>query len=62
MSERRMRQLIKKIPGEQGWWHSSGEASFQSLATKLREHGVPAEVVLDVLTDAYLATAEEFGQ
>ena len=56
-----MRRRIREIPGDDGWWRTSGEDAYQDLAGRLREHGVPAEVVVDVLRGAFFAAAAEYG-
>lgn len=61
MTEGRMRRLVRGIPGDHGWFRVDNADTYIALAAKLREYGVPAEVVFDVLTDAYQATADEFG-
>lgn len=56
-----MRRRIRKIPGDDGWWRISGEEGYLALAVRLRECGVPAKVVVDVLTGAFNCAAAEYG-
>lgn len=62
MTDRTMRQHIRHIPGEQGWWHRDGKETYLRLAADLRAHGVPADVVVATLTAAYGAAVQELGE
>jgi hypothetical protein len=59
VTERKMRKFIAEIP-DNGWCDGVSQATFQQLATQLREYGVPADTVADVLNDAYWAAEAEF--
>ncbi len=56
-----LKKAIKKIPPDGEWWSSSGEDDFNDIAGKLKKHGVPDEVILDVLETAYSAVSGEYG-
>lgn len=55
MKEQRMRNAVLDIPGEAGWYCQRNLDTYQRLATTLRTWGMPAEDVMDLLTDAYWA-------
>lgn len=53
---------IHNLPNSDGgWWHVSGEETFQSIAAELLDHGVPVDTIQRILEFAYGAVAEEFG-
>ncbi|GAA3750200.1 hypothetical protein GCM10022379_18520 [Micromonospora maritima] len=61
MTDAALRRQIQQIPGGDGWWRTSGEDAYLDLAVRLREHGVPPDVALDVLRGAFHAAAAEYG-
>lgn len=57
-----VRQQIAEIPRrDDGWWHSANLVTYLRLADRLLAHGITPEEVVDILTDAYNATADEYG-
>lgn len=52
---------IDELPGDTGWWHQSDGERIRDAAMTLHQHGLPADVILDVIGDVYYATANEFG-
>lgn len=56
-----MREAIKQIPGQDGWWSSSGEETFLAVADRMLGAGMEADDVVEILEQAYGAVANEFG-
>jgi hypothetical protein len=56
-----LREAIKKIPGEEGWWKSYSEEEYIKLATELLDNGFSAERTYHFLCEAYMAVAECYG-
>ncbi len=56
-----LRKAIAEIPGSDGWWHSSGQDTFEELAERLLAAGMTTEDALGILEGAYGAAAGEFG-
>lgn len=54
-----MRRLVSQIPPAGGWKQQAAGQSFQDLATKLRDYGVPADDVVEILVQAYEAAERE---
>jgi hypothetical protein len=52
---------VEKIPGDSGWWHSSGAEDFVVLGAELIGKGLDRYEALEFLIRAYWATANEFG-
>lgn len=51
---------ITALPGRE-WWHTSSMERFLALAMKMRTLGLGDHDILDILSTAYAATANEFG-
>ncbi len=56
-----MRQWIKDLPGDDGWYHTQDGETFERLADTLEAAGVSSTLAEDVLTEAFGAVANEFG-
>lgn len=54
-------ELVDNIPDEDGWWHMSTRDTFINVATTLVESGFELDDVYAILSDLYVATANEFG-
>ena len=61
MSNEQLIDRIAKIPGENGWWTSAGQDTFESLGLRLVGTGMRPQEVIEVLEEAYWAVAEQFG-
>lgn len=59
-TEAEMRQAIHDIPGD-GWWKSSGEDVFNGLADQLLTRGFTWQEAVNVLSEAYAAVADQYG-
>lgn len=57
----KLEKQIAMIPGEDGWWNSSGEETFNEIALKLSDKGINDREIIDILSDCYYAVSEEFG-
>lgn len=55
------RKRLAEIPGETGWWHSSGEKAFVELAEELASVYLSEDKALELLETAYGAVSGEFG-
>lgn len=60
-SEDAFLSAIDKIPGGNGWWHSSGGETYIALGKQLTEHGFTYDEAVDILSSAYSAAADEYG-
>lgn len=56
-----LEKLVAAIPGEDGWWKSHAEDTYQDAARKLTESGFSDEEAVEFLTELYCAAAECFG-
>lgn len=54
-------ELVKAIPGADGFWKYRAELSYLTAAQAMVKAGMPEERVLDILTELYWDTAECFG-
>lgn len=54
-------ELVDTIPGDDGWWHMSTRETFINVAGTLVEAGFELDDVHAILSDLYVATANEFG-
>lgn len=61
MSRAMLYRSIAAIPGENGWWSSSGHVTFTEIADKLLSKGFTTDEALELLEKAYGAVAGEFG-
>jgi hypothetical protein len=61
MTPAMLQRSVARIPGDEGWWASSGGMTYQRLAATLVARGLTGVEVLDVLETAYAAAAGEFG-
>jgi hypothetical protein len=53
--------LIRAIPGPDGFYKSNAEASYMIAGTLMVTAGITVPEVLDILTQLYWATAECYG-
>jgi hypothetical protein len=56
-----VKDAIASFPGEDGWWHTSSQEDFESIARFLIQRGLLAGDVIDILGRAYGDVANEFG-
>lgn len=56
-----LKQRIKAIPGEEGWWKSGSEKAFYETAKQMIEKGFNEDETVDILEDLYGAVAECYG-
>ena len=56
-----VRDEIAGLPGGDGWWKSSGEDTYEELAADLMAHGYSGDEAVALLSTAYSAAAEEYG-
>lgn len=61
MDEEELLSKIAKIPGDEGWWHSHNGDTYVALAKQLTEQGMSGEDAYELLSSAYGAAADEFG-
>lgn len=54
-------ESIRTIPGENGWWNSSGQETFEEIASRLISKGIEEDEVLEILSYAYGAVASQYG-
>lgn len=52
---------VDLIPGDSGWWNKSNRGDYLALAVELFDLGLDRYQVLEILTRAYWAVANEFG-
>jgi len=53
--------LVKEIPGEDGFWKSSAEDKYLHAAKVLRAKGMTTEEAVEFLASLYWAAAECYG-
>lgn len=56
-----MRDRVKDIAGEDGFWKSSSEAIYLENAQRLLKKGFSEDETIDILRDLYYAAANCFG-
>jgi hypothetical protein len=56
-----MRESVRTIPGEEGFWKSSSESTYQEHAQILLNKGFSEEQTLDILSSLYYAAANCYG-
>lgn len=49
------------IPGDGGWWKSSGLEAFHRLYDDMLAWNIPPHTAAEWLSDAYNAVREEYG-
>lgn len=54
--------MVKDIPGANGWWSQDSEDDYIELAVELTESGYTEEEAVEFLMDAYWAAAKCFGE
>ena len=54
-------EKIESIPGDSGWWKSSSEGTYLSIAKSMIAKGFDEDESVELLTDAYYAAANCFG-
>ena len=59
--EMTLREAIAQIPGDDGWFESSGEEAFCKAANMMLEGGSTPKKIIGVLNDMYGAGAECFA-
>mgnify|MGYP001604298744 CR=1 FL=1 len=58
-----LRARINDIPhGNDGWWHDDTGDALERLARDLMAKGLSEDDAVDVLSSAFHAAANEFGQ
>lgn len=57
-----VRDEIASIPGDDGWWRTGGQDTFESAAADLIAHGFTDAEALSLLGDLFSAVAEEYGE
>lgn len=61
MASNELDLLINAIPGDDGWWHTSGAETFADITAQLMDRGFTQTDAVDLLTSAFGAVANEFG-
>lgn len=61
MSDAQMIKAIKTLPDHGEWWRTGNESTFIHVAKRLRELGMPAEEVVETLSEVYAAVSDEYG-
>ena len=63
MSEKecQYRELIKEIPGPEGFWTSGCEDAYRAAAIRMDHAGMDQDEILDILQELYNATRGEYG-
>jgi len=56
-----MVERIAEIPGEDGWWKSASQETYERLGEALLLAGFTEEEALDLLASAYWAVAACYG-
>lgn len=56
------KEAIARIPGDEGWWRTSGQETYEELAADLIAKGLAPGDAVSVLESAYAAAAGEFGE
>lgn len=54
-------KAVQNIPGDEGWWTLAACDTYTDIAVELWEVGVTPWIILDALTRAYRAAADELG-
>jgi len=61
MNKKEFYSLIDEIPGGDGWWKNSTGEAYKKAGDTLVEKGFTYDEVIDLLSDLFDATSEEFG-
>lgn len=55
-----LQERISKIPGSDGWWKDGD--TFQRIANNMSKKGIDDDTIVNWLTEAHNAVAEEYGE
>lgn len=56
-----MKDKIRKIPGNEGWWKSRSEDTFNEVAKKMKSRGFEEGEIINILSDLYYAVTNCYG-
>lgn len=55
----KVRELVDKIPGAEGWCSENARSTFRAQAVFLLNYGLSVEQIVNILSDLYSATMLE---
>ena len=57
----KLKQFVKTLPGENGWWHQGNEVTFRNHAVRMFNKGLCYSDIIEILEDLYDAVSDEYG-
>jgi len=59
--EKRLARIVATLPGDDGWWHSSGREAFMDLGREMLRLGAGLTEIEHQMRAVYDAVRQEYG-